>query len=384
MLLPLSQRRGVGVRSMKNKLHIISLDIPFPANYGGVIDIFYKLKSLSNLGVEIILHCFEYGDRKPTNELNKYCKQVFYYKRKTGFAGLDATLPYLVSSRNNKQLLKNLLVNNSPILFEGIHTTYLLNHPSLKNRQKIIRTHNIESEYYQHLARHEKSYLKKLYYAWESMRLISYENKLQNANVILSISKSDAAYFSKKYPTIQTQWVPAFHGNNEVSILEGRGNYCLYHGNLDVAENKQAIDFLVNEVFVSDMKITLIISGKTKSNTENRISNIVFIENPSDEKLQELIQDAQINILPSMQVSGIKLKLLHALFNGRFCLVNDAMLVGSDLFNSIHVANSSSAFKQKINELMTQSFTTEMIDERKNELVKFDNEENAKLIITNL
>ena len=46
---------------MKNKLHIISLDIPFPANYGGVIDIFYKLKSLSNLGVEIILHCFEYG-----------------------------------------------------------------------------------------------------------------------------------------------------------------------------------------------------------------------------------------------------------------------------------------------------------------------------------
>jgi hypothetical protein len=369
---------------MKNKLHIISLDIPFPANYGGVIDIFYKLKSLSNLGVEITLHCFEYGDRKPTNELNKYCKQVFYYKRKTGFAGLDATLPYLVSSRNDKHLLKNLLIDNSPILFEGIHTTYLLNHSSLKNRQKIIRMHNIESEYYQHLATHEKSFLKKLYYSWESMRLISYENKLQNANAILSISKSDTAYFSKKYSTIQTQWVPAFHANDAVTILDGKGDYCLYHGNLDVAENKQAVDFLVNEVFVSDMKIRLIISGKTTSNIELRTSNIEFIKNPSNEKLQALIQHAHINILPSMQVSGIKLKLLNALFNGRFCLVNDAMLVGSDLKNSIHIANSASAFKQKINELMSQSFTTEMIDERKNELVKFDNEENAKEIITNL
>ena len=62
-----------------------------------------------------------------------------------------------------------------------------------------------------------------------------------------------------------------------------------------------------------------------------------------------------------MQVSGIKLKLLLALFNGRFCLVNDAMLVGSDLQKSIHIANSATEFKEKINELMSQSFTTEII-----------------------
>lgn len=363
---------------MRTKLHIISLDIPFPTNYGGAIDIFYKLKSLSALDVEITLHCFEYGNKKPTVELNKYCKQVFYYKRKTGFWGLDATLPYIVSSRNNRELLKNLLVDNSPILFEGIHTTFLLNHPLLKNRQKIIRTHNIESEYYQHLATNEKSFLKKLYYTWESMRLISYENKLHNANAILSISKLDAAYFSKKYPSIQTLWISAFHGNEVVNILEGIGDYCLYHGNLDVAENKQAIDFLVNEVFVNS-NIKLIIAGKC--NYELKITNCEIIKNPTTEELNKLIQHAHIHILPSMQVSGIKLKLLHALFNGRFCLVNDAMLAGSDLQNSIHIADSPAAFKQKINELMSQSFTSDMIEERKSALVKFNNEENAKQII---
>ncbi len=28
-------------------LHIISFDIPYPPNYGGVIDVFYKLKALA-------------------------------------------------------------------------------------------------------------------------------------------------------------------------------------------------------------------------------------------------------------------------------------------------------------------------------------------------
>jgi hypothetical protein len=57
------------------------------------------------------------------------------------------------------------------------------------------------------------------------------------------------------------------------------------------------------------------------------------------------------------------------------------MLAGSNLQNSIHVADSPATFKQKINELMSQSFTSDMIEERKSALVKFDNKVNAKQII---
>ena len=45
---------------MDKHLHIIALNIPFPPNYGGVIDIYYKIKALHQLGVKIILHCFAY------------------------------------------------------------------------------------------------------------------------------------------------------------------------------------------------------------------------------------------------------------------------------------------------------------------------------------
>ena len=63
-------------------LNIVCFDVPFPPNYGGVIDVFYKLKALNKQGLQIILHTFEYG-RGEQKELEKYCKNICYYKRKT-------------------------------------------------------------------------------------------------------------------------------------------------------------------------------------------------------------------------------------------------------------------------------------------------------------
>ena len=59
-------------------LHIVSFDIPYPANYGGVIVIFNQIKALQQQGVKVILHCFQYGDRKPQQELERFCHEVHY------------------------------------------------------------------------------------------------------------------------------------------------------------------------------------------------------------------------------------------------------------------------------------------------------------------
>ena len=56
-------------------LHIISFDIPYPANYGGVIDVYYKAKALSEKGVKVHLHCFQYG-RKPSMVLENLVKNL--------------------------------------------------------------------------------------------------------------------------------------------------------------------------------------------------------------------------------------------------------------------------------------------------------------------
>ena len=226
----------------QNKINIISFDVPFPANYGGIIDIFFKLKTLHEAGFEIILHCFQYG-RPPRTELEKYCKQIFYYNRKKGIQYLFSTWPYIVVTRNNKSLLNNLKRNNFPILFEGLHTCYFINHPELQKRQKVIRMHNVEHHYYTELAKATTSVSKKLFFLTESKKLKSFENNISHATCVATISTNGYNYFLGKHPNIK--YIPAFHPMEEVVSKPGKGNHFLYHGNLAVEENEKATIFYI-------------------------------------------------------------------------------------------------------------------------------------------
>ena len=58
---------------MNKYLNIVSLNVPYPPNYGGVIDIYYKIKALKAVGVKIILHCFLYN-RPEAKELEELCE----------------------------------------------------------------------------------------------------------------------------------------------------------------------------------------------------------------------------------------------------------------------------------------------------------------------
>ena len=100
--------------------------MPFPPDYGGVMDVFFRIKHLKEAGFIIILHCFDYNDRAGDaniRKLKEYCQEVHIYSRKKSIFSLLGKQPFIVHSRQNKLLLSNLLKNDYPILFEGIHTT---------------------------------------------------------------------------------------------------------------------------------------------------------------------------------------------------------------------------------------------------------------------
>lgn len=337
---------------MKQTLHIISFDVPFPADYGGVVDVFYKLKLLSESGVRIILHCYEYGRGYP-QELNKYCVEVNYYSRKLNMAGLAKGYPYIVSSRNQKKLLNRLLEDDYPILFEGLHSCFFLTHPTLASRQKTVRTHNVEHNYYHALAESERSLLKKFYFYWESLRLKKFESVLKNANNIASISKSDADHFKRINP--KTSVVSAFHSFSQVNIKPGKSDFILYHGNLSVPENDKAALFILEEVMVG-LNFKIVFAGSNPSQAlRQAIAQNPFAElkeNLSTEEIHQLVADAQINLLPTFQSTGIKLKLLAALFTGRHCVVNSPMVENTGLERLCKVGNNAAELKSIISACM--------------------------------
>ncbi|MCQ2322413.1 MAG: glycosyltransferase [Bacteroidales bacterium] len=354
-----------------NHIHIVSFDIPYPANYGGVIDVFYKLKSLSERGVKIHLHTFEYG-REHSSALEKLCFSVNYYKRDTSFKKSLQRLPYIVTSRLSDELIENLKKDDYPVLLEGLHCCGVLLDKTMTGRKVFVRTHNVEHDYYRLLAKSEKNLYKRVFFVAESARLRRFEPILNRATGILAISNNDFEYFSHRYKNVSL--IPAYNGFDEVNVIDGQGDYVLYHGKLDVAENYNAAEFLVKKVF-NDIDVNLKIAGMNPPEhlvalaAENR--NVELIPNPDDELMQNLIRNAHINILVTAQATGLKLKLLNALFNGRYCVVNSKMVDGLNVNDLCVVADSADEMKTVILNLMDKSFSEELVSVRKSRMGDF-------------
>ncbi|HAQ18912.1 MAG TPA: mannosyltransferase [Prolixibacteraceae bacterium] len=367
---------------VETALQLVAFNIPYPPDYGGVIDVFYKVKSLSECGISVYLHCFEY-DRPQAEELEKYCAKVFYYKRNKGIRYQLSTQPYIVITRTNDQLIKNLSSNKAPILFEGLHTCYYLDHPLLANHLRLVRTHNVEHEYYRSLVQSEPNIFKKFFFRLEACRLKQFEKILKNASHLLCISPNDNFYFDHQYG--HSHFIPAFHPFSEIKSRLGLGKYILFHGNLSVSENLQALEFLIKQVF-SKIRLEVIIAGK---NPADRLTqkikqypNILLISNPENEQMERLIQNAHICLIPTFQDTGLKLKLLASLFSGRFCITNTPMVHKTGLEHLCHIANTPDEMIGLIKQLFDQEFTSDEIEKRKLILEDaFSNRRNALKII---
>ena len=57
--------------------------------------------------------------------MQSYCASIHYYKRDTAFKNVLKSIPYIVQTRNDIKLLENIQNDDFPILFEGLHTTFL-------------------------------------------------------------------------------------------------------------------------------------------------------------------------------------------------------------------------------------------------------------------
>lgn len=360
----------------------MTLNIPYPPDYGGMIDCFHRIRSLSEEGVRVHLHAYEYG-RQHSKELETLCSSVNYYLRDTSSKRHLSIRPYSVVSRNSDQLLKNLLKDDYPVLFDGIQTTTLLNDPALAARIKVVRIHNIEPRYYLTLARYERNFFRKIYYMLEAAKLWRYESILSGADYLATISIVDQDHYNRKFKN--SVLIPSSHQFDNVVGMPGSGDFILYHADLSVNENASVAEYLISKVF-SKLPYNCIIAGRKPPDRLvsdiSRNGNIKIISDPSAETMEELIRNAHINVIPTMAANGFKLKLLISLFSGRHCVVNSTTVNGSGLYSLCHIADTGEKMVLKIKSLMEKPFTEEMIEERKKILAKnYDNKVNAERLM---
>jgi hypothetical protein len=109
-----------------------------------------------------------------------------------------------------------------------------------------------------------------------------------------------------------------------------------------------------------------------------KVKTVELITDPSTEELTELIRDAQVHVLPSVNTTGVKLKLLHALFDGRFCITNanGAKGIGSD--EGFFIADTPDEYVEAIKTLWPKNFSSEDKKNRQHLLAVYNNLENAR------
>lgn len=346
----------------KKQLHIVSFDVPFPANYGGVIDVFYRLKALHEIGFEITLHCFEYG-RGNQKELEAFTKEVIYYPRKKRVFDWLSRKPFIVQSRRSNLLLENLLKDDAPILFEGLHTTYFLSNPKLKNRTKLVRAHNIEHDYYFKLAEHAVGW-RKLYFKSEAKKLKRFERTLKKADVVLPIKSADMAHFSQ-YSTENCLLNPCFD-QKELSY-QATEPYVLFHGNLAVNENMVAVKWLCKWVS-NELKMDFIVAGKDPDSSILELEKKGFFtlkSNPSESEMDALISSARVHVLVTNQSTGIKLKLIYSLQTSGHVLVNPTMVEGTNLESFCTILQYPSEWKSALEHALEHPLSEDEFEERK-------------------
>ena len=366
---------------MDKHLNIIAFNTPYPPNYGGIIDIYYKIEALHALGVKTILHCFEY-ERPPAPELEALCETVFYYKRRTGIASNVTYLPYNVFSRKDPELLQNLLRNDYPILFEGLHSCYYMDDKRLKNRFKILRPTNIEHDYYRHLGKTIPWSVNKVFMLVEAARFFFYQKVIKHTDLVLPVSMTDTNYLQKQFPGKRIVFMSSFHPNSRMTIEPGISRFILYHAKLSVAENEHAALYLIKQVF-SKLEHRCVIAGMNPSKrlleAASPYKHISIEANPSSGRMNELIREAQVHLLITFQGTGLKLKLLNSLFAGRHIIVNAMMLAGSGLEPLCHIADTPDEMTATCNRLMNEPFTEAMIEQRSAYLIpEYTNEHQAK------
>ncbi|MCK7591510.1 hypothetical protein M0G43_13065 [Subsaxibacter sp. CAU 1640] len=338
------------------KLQIVSFENPYPPNYGGIIDVYYKIKYLSKLNIEIYLHIYTH-DRFDISKLQTYCKKVYTYKRNKSIINFLSKKPYRVTSRVSDQIYNNLRQVDAPIIFEGLQSTEVL----LSNKplnKLIVRAHNIEHLYYYGLSQSASNIFKKWLYKVEGYKFKHYEKLLHSVNAILALSKKEYNYFSNYYDT-DTYYLPVFHGNQEILRLEGKGDYALYHGDLTTEDNISSAKTLIS-VFANLPYKFVIASSQLPSVLQKVIQNhknISFEElGNNEEDLLNLISNAHVNVLYSNQPTGTKLKVFYALYNGRFCVINDNIVDDDAIRALCEIANTQEELAHKIHQAFGQDF----------------------------
>lgn len=348
-------------------------ELPYPANTGGRILVYNRIKQLSALGNIVYLISIVDDDTEVDyKELNKICKEVTivsrsHYKARNLLKSFKE--PYCAASRTYKSITSKIeqyiVAGNCDIVFCELPQMALNIIGKLDNKdvKYILSLQNIESESMMSLAAGINNKLKRKIYKFESKRLRLLENRIAAINcfdAICFVSDKDMETFKERYPKYRGQTFLSPIGSDRhmhkkcgnIKITNKKN--IVFVGKMNYPPNVEGVIWLAKKVMplVIDQcpDAVLYIVGKDPTEEVKALSNEHIVVTGTVESVKEYYTNAVVATLPIFSGGGVKTKLIEAVSYG-VPIVSTSFGVLGTIFRrdeDIIVADKEAAFAEGI------------------------------------
>ncbi len=223
------------------------------------------------------------------------------------------------------------------------------------NAPVILRTHNVENQIWQRMAMSERNCCKRWYIKHLALTLRAYEREhVNNFDGVVSITDNDADYFRSEGCRKPIVTIPfAITPVSVDGVAEQPGT--LFHlGSMDWLPNQEGVRWFLDRVWPlihSQMpSLTLHLAGRRMSDQllNLKLEGVHIVGEVPD--AATFIASKQINVVPLLSGSGIRVKIIEAMSQGKAVITTTVGAQGIGAVDGRHllIADTPERFAAQI------------------------------------
>ena len=274
---------------------------------------------------------------------------------------------YHVKRYINRQFAERLTAILKEEEFDVVHVESIFLTPYVPIIRKyskakvILRAHNVEHLIWKRVAQSTRQSLKRWYLNHLSLTLRAYElEHLQDYDGVVCITQGDADYFKQNGCRRPMTVIPfGIEVTETADTPERQEPHSLYHlGAMDWMPNQESITWLLDDVWpvvhreVPQAHLYLAGRKMPEALMQRQIDGVSIVGEVPD--AQQFIADKQINVVPLLSGSGIRVKIIEAMAAGKAVVTTTVGARGIDYTDgeNLLIANTPTEFAQQIKRLV--------------------------------
>jgi glycosyltransferase involved in cell wall biosynthesis len=324
-----------------------------------------RIQTLKKLGWQIDMVATLKG--KPSKEdmqaVSSVVDQVFMIDRQRGWRAAAGLAPFQVLSRADLATV-GLFREYDAVLLEAEHVASILQNPTLRAKNLILRVHNDEARFFQELSKSSKSFFHKAFCLSEAAKFKFFSRKIMSqCDALWFISDYERSEHVKRHPgdSRKSFFVPPRVDVNAMHSQSLEGRKTLFIGNLSLAVNSVGVEWYVENVHPSLRDVegySFVLAGRTGGSSRELLNKIAgtphlsIYQDPPE--IESFYRDAAVFVNPVFRGAGLKLKTIDAIQAGLPIVTTSTGVEGTGLVHGEHllIADSPASFADSVRNLL--------------------------------